>query len=64
MSEFNNQTSLWKFGLFYYNKDDKRIFPPKRFGFGWTVNFANPLSIIVFLIILIGIALIGNFLKQ
>ena len=35
----------WKWGLFYYNKMDKRIFPPKRIpGLGWTVNFANPYS--------------------
>jgi uncharacterized membrane protein len=43
----------WKWGMFYYNKDDKRIFPPKRTrSLGWTINFANPLSIIAFLIIL------------
>jgi uncharacterized membrane protein len=37
--------SNWKLGVFYYNKQDKRIFPPKRVrGMGWTVNFANPNS--------------------
>ncbi len=37
----------WKLGIFYFNKLDRRIFPPKRMqGMGWTVNFANPLSIL------------------
>jgi uncharacterized membrane protein len=32
----------WKLGILYYNRQDRRIFPPKRFGIGWTVNFGNP----------------------
>jgi len=59
----DKESSYWKFGLFYYNKEDKRIFPPKRFGFGWTVNFANPLSVSAFLLILIIIGLISQWLK-
>lgn len=35
----------WKWGVFYFNKADKRIFPPKYAGIGWTINFANPLSV-------------------
>ncbi|MFC3160153.1 DUF5808 domain-containing protein [Chryseobacterium arachidis] len=50
-------------GNFYYNKEDKRLFPPKKFGLGWTVNFANPISVITFLIILTLTILIGNWLK-
>lgn len=61
---FNKKSSPWKLGIFYYNKEDKRLFPPKRFGLGWTVNFANPLSIIAFLIILTVLVLIGNYLKR
>lgn len=50
----NNDPSLWKWGLFYYNKNDKRIFPPKRNKhLGWTINFANPYSIMAFVIVLI-----------
>ncbi|KIC62469.1 DUF5808 domain-containing protein [Chryseobacterium taiwanense] len=59
MNGLNEKSSHWKFGFFYYNKEDKRIFPPKRFGFGWTVNFANPLSVSLFLLILIIIGLIS-----
>ena len=35
----------WKLGIFYFNREDKRIFPPKRIAMlGWTINFANPFS--------------------
>ncbi len=37
----------WKWGIFYYNPDDKRLFPPKRNQWmGWTVNFANWKSVL------------------
>ena len=37
----------WKLGIFYFNKADKRIFPPKKIqGMGWTINFANLWSIL------------------
>ncbi len=37
----------WRWGVFYANKDDKRIFPPKRIpAMGWTVNFSNPYSVL------------------
>lgn len=40
---------FWIWGAFYYNKDDNRIFPPKRQeDMGYTVNFANPKSIWLF----------------
>ncbi|WP_449388779.1 DUF5808 domain-containing protein [Chryseobacterium lineare] len=53
-----DENSFWKLGVFYYNKQDKRLFPPKRTGLGWTVNFANPLSIALFLLILMVIIFI------
>lgn len=41
-----NNSEKWIWGLFYYNKEDKQIFPPKRIPWmGWTVNFANWKSI-------------------
>lgn len=37
----------WIWGMFYFNKEDKRLLPPKRFAFmGWTVNFANRNSVL------------------
>lgn len=53
--EGHNDPANWTWGIFYHNKEDKRLFPPKRSdspGWGWTVNFANPNSILVLLVIL------------
>jgi uncharacterized membrane protein len=37
----------WIWGLFYYNKKDDRIFPPKKIAWmGNTLNFANPKSVL------------------
>jgi uncharacterized membrane protein len=47
MEEWQKDPSNWILGIFYFNKKDKRIFPPKRVSvLGWTINFANPYSII------------------
>ena len=52
----NDKDSNWKWGLFYYNPEDKRLFPPKKDpAFGWTINFANYKSIIAFIILLLAI---------
>ena len=34
----------WKLGQFYVNKNDPSVFIEKRFGIGWTNNWAHPLS--------------------
>ncbi|KUO66004.1 MAG: hypothetical protein APF84_00205 [Gracilibacter sp. BRH_c7a] len=31
----------WKLGQFYFNPNDPTIFIEKRFGIGWTINFAS-----------------------
>lgn len=55
----------WKFGIFYYNKDDKRLFPPKRNKFlGWTVNFANPYSILAMILAIALLILVAEFFKK
>jgi uncharacterized membrane protein len=57
--EWHNDPSNWKLGVFYFNPKDKRIFPPKRLkSFGWTVNFANPLSVLALLIIILAFILV------
>ncbi|WP_374460460.1 DUF5808 domain-containing protein [Chryseobacterium taeanense] len=56
-----DQNSFWKLGIFYYNKQDKRLLPPKRTGLGWTVNFANPFSVALFILILMAIILITKY---
>jgi uncharacterized membrane protein len=52
----------WILGIFYFNKKDKRIFPSKRLSFlGWTVNFANPLSVLTLVVIILSIILFERF---
>nr|WP_315218055.1 DUF5808 domain-containing protein [uncultured Flavobacterium sp.] len=49
----------WIWGIFYYNKEDQRLLPPKRIPFmGWTVNFANRNSVLLFVFILLLIILL------
>ena len=55
----------WKFGIFYFNKDDKRIFPPKRYGyFGCTINFLNLKSKLINISVVVLIVLIAIYLKS
>ncbi len=43
-SEANN----WKWGVLYFNPNDPRIVVPKRIEWlGWTLNFGQPVSIII-----------------
>lgn len=64
LERWHQDPNNWKFGILYYNKEDKRIFPPKRKAqFGWTVNFANPISILTILAIII-VTLILTKLKK
>ncbi|MBP2071768.1 DUF1648 domain-containing protein [Thermoanaerobacterium butyriciformans] len=57
----------WKGGLIYYNPDDPALFVEKRFGVGWTVNFARPsiwVGIIVLILIIVSISMINvNVMK-
>jgi len=54
LKRWHADCSNWRWGIIYYNKKDKRIFPPKKYkGFGWTVNFANPFSVLAFLTIIL-----------
>jgi uncharacterized membrane protein len=54
LEAWHNDPANWRMGVFYYNKKDKRIFPPKRLAImGWTINFANPYSYLTFLLLVI-----------
>jgi len=47
----------WIAGMFYFNKDDPAIFVEKRFGIGYTMNFAHPASwIVIGVVILLPLA--------
>lgn len=47
----------WKLGIFYFNREDPALFLEKRFGVGWTINYARPLAWIIFIVI-IGLAIL------
>jgi uncharacterized membrane protein len=60
-----NNDDYYVWGLFYYNKDDKRLLPPKRRPWmGWTVNFANPYSILLLVAIIAAIELIAQYFRR
>ena len=59
----NDDDNFWKFGIFYYNHNDPSIMVPKRFGFGYTLNFANPLSLLMISSILLGIGFYSLFVS-
>ena len=57
--QWHQDPNNWILGIFYFNREDNRIFPPKRIAWmGWTVNFANPISVSVLLIALLLIILV------
>ena len=43
----------WKWGLFYANRNDPAVFVEKRFGFGYTINFASPVAWLLLVILLL-----------
>lgn len=47
----------WYGGVFYNNPDDPNPLVPRRYGFGWTVNFGHPLGKL-FIAILIAMMLL------
>ena len=62
--QWHDDPSNWRWGIFYHNKKDKRMFPPKRLlGFGWTVNWANPFSFLTLSGIIIIFLAVGFFVK-
>lgn len=54
----------WKLGMFYYNKNDPSIFLEKRFGIGWTNNWAHPLSWIIIIVVIAGAVIIPALLGE
>ena len=61
LEAWSRNPNNWIWGIFYYNKQDKRLLPPKKNpALGFTINFANRKSVLLF-IFLIGfpLAVIG-----
>jgi uncharacterized membrane protein len=36
--------AMWRGGIIYYNPSDAAVIVPKRYGLGWTLNFARPVA--------------------
>lgn len=65
LNESHQDPANWKWGIIYYNKADKRIFPPKRSRYlGWTVNFANPWSILTMISVLALAIYAGRYIRH
>jgi uncharacterized membrane protein len=50
-------------GVFYVNRDDPKVWVPKRLGIGWTLNFGRPASWVILGVIvlaLVGTAIAGS----
>ncbi len=59
-----NNPENYKWGIFYYNPTDSRIFVPKRNKWmGWTLNFANPITYLVILCIVAFAMVMGRLGK-
>ena len=52
---------FWRAGIFYFNRDDPALVVNRRFGVGWTLNHAHPVSWIVIAGVL-GLVLLGLIL--
>ena len=63
-SNDGKEKSPWYLGVFYYNPEDKRLIPGKRVKWlGWTINFANPYSILLGIGILALAIVSSRFIK-
>jgi uncharacterized membrane protein len=48
-----NDDHLWKLGVIYFNRQDSSLIVPKRFGYGYTVNFGHPITWSVLIVALL-----------
>jgi uncharacterized membrane protein len=45
-NKFGDESSR-KLGIFYFNSENKKVFVPKKYGMGWTLNFARWQSLLI-----------------
>lgn len=51
-SNWHKDPNNWVWGIFYFNRKDKRVFLPKKVeSMGITINFGNPKSFLAVVII-------------
>lgn len=61
----NNTNNHWKWGLFYFNTKDKRIFVEKRNpNYGITLNFAQPKAYLALIIAIMFFAFITYMITK
>ncbi len=58
--DIQDEPKNWKLGIIYYNPSDPRTFVSKRVGIGWTLNFAQPLSYLVPIAVILLVILLGK----
>ena len=59
-----NDPDNYKWGIFYYNREDLRGIVPKRNKWmGWTLNFAQPLAWVLILGIIVFAVVMSYFGK-
>ncbi|GIP37068.1 membrane protein [Paenibacillus sp. J31TS4] len=59
-----DEDKYWKGGLFYFNRNDPSVFVEKRFGVGYTLNFANPIGAIIILLPIVLICVVSLFFTK
>lgn len=60
-----NDPNNWIWGIFYFNPKDKRLFPPKRIKeMGLTINFANPNSVFLSVILILILMILSEGIKR
>ena len=65
LQRWHNDSNNWKWGIIYYNKEDNRLFPPKRVPMmGWTINFANVWSIIAMIALVAAIIVFMKYISK
>lgn len=53
--QWHQDPGNWKLGILYFNKEDSRLLLPKRNKkMGWTINFANPITYLIFAALIAG----------
>ncbi len=50
-------------GIFYFNREDKRLFVPRRIGFGSTFNFGRPVTWVIIAVV-VGIVAARTYLQR
>lgn len=54
----------WKWGIFYINPEDPRLWVPKYLGIGWTLNFSRPIAWVILVVLLLTPILLATLLPR